>query len=63
MNPEGMEGGVEKKPDEEILTQELEMLNNELIANNSGGTLSDEALAAKEERKREIEEMIANNQN
>jgi hypothetical protein len=63
MNPEGMEGGVEKQPDEELLTQELEVINNELIANNADGTLSDEALAAKETRKREIEEVIANNQN
>lgn len=63
MNPEGMEGGAERQPDKELLMQELETINNELVDNNASGILSDEALEAKEARKREIEEMIAGNQN
>jgi hypothetical protein len=39
----------------EPLLEELESINNELIANNASNTLSNEALEAKLERKREIE--------
>jgi len=52
MNPE-------KMPDKETLLQELEAVNDELIENNASNRLSDEAVAAKEERKRELEALIA----
>lgn len=60
-NQEGFNHISPEDAEREDILMELEAINNELIADNSSHHLSEEAYAAKEARKRELEERLGRN--
>ncbi|MEX0933201.1 MAG: hypothetical protein WDZ74_00465 [Candidatus Paceibacterota bacterium] len=65
MNPENMGGPIGSPEEEEMgrLVEERGALNEELMQNAAGGTLSDEAIEAKQRRIEEIDAVLASRSN
>lgn len=57
MNPESLNNNANNQ-DKEPLLEELGAINEELRDNTTGNTLSDEAVEAKERRKKELEALL-----